>query len=872
MGKEIGDLMRYQHNTGGFYDGTREPNAKDTLHALWLASVYGAFNSIDTRSAFRWLSTLHNRDGGAGMQPGAKSSLSATYSYFYSMFLISPDQLSNPQILEFIKSHYDSGTGLFRDTLDSVPSVEASYYANKILMLFQGNEEIVNKLLVQNFLAANLDDDHFDFSKENVDNYFSQLYGIILAKSINYNFPQHRLAEYIISNLQADIKSGSLTLEQAAVATQALTYLQDDPIPAVLRQWVKRGHTLADLYSANQILVSIGEVSKFFETRVTAVTTSGQVIDIEKEGVTVGQIIRPTVSIVSLGRYVSPMLHVNVTMRISDELPITESLQIDYHTGNYQSEHATNIGKLGVLQIDVTAWFSNPLGTALIIQKSVSTHVSLSIDITCEAYLSADSPIALGDLVSPGTNFRSTLEGHFDEQFPLPENTQASFAVTDPAGTLLYYSVDEFKGTQDFTWQLPSTPLPSGNVKVSVEVGDPVNGIHTRRDFEYRTETEMAAIDIEIPTGLKLSEVLKVKMVPALAVSGDYVPFTNEKYVESELTDAAGEVFFPQAAVETHKYKMVIKVGGQSVKEVDGEVSEDAEKKQLVVEFETSIDENLDYATGFLVEFKFSSDNGGLSDMKMEKEAFVSVAATIAAEGGQELLKGGKLEYGSEIKGDFRLKDLLSGHNLAPGYAYPVICVLSKDTRKVLYERRVSFDDDKEFEANLVIGAAVPTGEAIVAVFIRKGLDLVPITLESGALFETPITINGKLDVDARVIESSQFIIVDFRTVSNGKTVPGTSFNCAVKNAQGELVATVPVAQMNEGARFSWVPTEKKGEYTLELLRQSDTKPFFVTKVTIESSFVGMAQRLPVEEIAIVVSIILVVYAIKYRKQMKFIK
>jgi len=258
--------------------------------------------------------------------------------------------------------------------------------------------------------------------------------------------------------------------------------------------------------------------------------------------------------------------------------------------------------------------------------------------------------------------------------------------------------------------------------------------------------------------------------------------------------------------------------------------------------------------------------------MKMEKEAFVGVAAKIAAEGGAELLKGGKLEYGSVIKGDFKLKDTQSGHYLAPGYAYPVICILSKASKKVLYERRIIYDEDKEYEARIVIGAAVPTGEALVGIFIRKGLELVPVSLENGNLFEAPITIVGKLDVEAKVVENGQYFIVDFRTMSNGKPIPGTSFDCAVKNSNGELVATVPVAQLTDGARFSWNPTEKKGEYTLELLRQSDTKPFFTTKVTIENAIVGMAQKLPIEGIAIALSFLVFFWAIKTRKQLQFSK
>jgi len=447
-------------------------------------------------------------------------------------------------------------------------------------------------------------------------------------------------------------------------------------------------------------------------------------------------------------------------------------------------------------------------------------------------------------------------------------------AVSDASGAFLFYAVEEFTGTKEFTWQLPSTALPAGNLKVTVSVGDPENGIHTTKDFEYKIETEMAATEVEVPSGLKLSDVLKVKMVPALSVSGEYVAFTNEKHVANELTDAAGEVLFPQAVAESQKYKMLIKVGGQAVKEVEGEVHvEEGEKKRLYAEFETSVDENLDYATGFSVEFQFVPESGLPCSMSMEKEAFIGVATKIAAEGGSELLKGGRVEYGNEIKCDFKLKDATSGHYLQPGFAYPVISILNKDTRKVLYERRVDFDEDQEYEAQLTIGAAVSNGEAIVAVFIKKGLENVPVMLEDGKPFEAKIEIAGKLTVEPSIVESGKFVIVDLRLTSNGKTVPGTSFDCQIINEKGEKVGSAPVAQLKEGARISWIPPEKsKDSYTFMLYRQGEDKSFFQIPFKIENTIVGMAHKFPVEGMALVCSIVVFFYAIKMRKSIQFNK
>jgi hypothetical protein len=861
MGKEVQELARYQHQSGGFYDSGREANARDTFYAVWIASLYGAFMHIDARQCLRWIQTLHNRDGGSGLYPGAKSSVFATYCYFQLGALVAPELLESARIVEFLKSAYDSVSGLFRNTQDEEPTIEATYYAYELLSRFrEADLGWINTFGIRTLISDHLVEDHFEF--ENVSPLKAQLWAGSIAKFTSLTVPYHRVSEYIVARVMSGIKENKLDNEEASAAARILHLFGDEAIPASLVRWIKTSGSLADLFHVNTILLATGEISKFFEVRVLAMENDNKAIDIEKESVSINSMVRLAVTVTSLNRFVNPFIKVNMTSRIGDEEAHPETLQIDYQTGLFNSHRMTTINKLGQLSVEVVAWAPFELGPPLWVTKSIRSHVSLPIEITSDARLTADELIPLKGEVEAGVNFRVVLEGKFDESLEIHESTMTTFSVTDSAGALLHHKSEDFKPSLEFSWQLPAIALPAGQLALVVEVGDKVNGIHTRKEFVYKVNTRMAATKIEVPEDLKLSDVLKVKMTPALASGNDYVPFRNEKFFD-ELVDAAGEAFYPQTASETQHYSMRIKVGGVVVKTAEGEVVVN-EENELSVEFESSVDDNLDFATGFSIDFQFDAENSAPIPLIMDKDIFVHVRSKIVAEG--EPLASSKVEYGSTIKAEFKLKDEEGGRYLTAGRAFPVLVILSQGTRKVLLEKKCKIDDDK-FLTKIQIGAAVPDRPVIVAVQIRKGTELVPVLTTNGTAYESDVVVTGTITYIAKVREAGEYAIVDFRTSYDGQVLPGTAFSCRILDGDA-VIADIPLAQKKKASRLSWESKNKKGTYTLELRRLTglDDPPLFTKQITIENSVVGFIAHLPVEGIAIAISFALFVWSVRLRK------
>ena len=500
--------------------------------------------------------------------------------------------------------------------------------------------------------------------------------------------------------------------------------------------------------------------------------------------------------------------------------------------------------------------------------KTAVSRISLPVDIACEAWLHADEIIPVGGEIQPGVNFRVNLNGKL-EDIQIHESTAVTFQVTDPSGAILAHNYDEFKEQLEFTWSLPALAIPVGNLVVTVEIGDTENGIHTRKDFEYKLTGVMAATNVEVPANLKLSDVLRVKMTPAIKTGDEYVSFSNQKYFEGDLKDATGETFFPQTAAESQRYSMRVSVGGVTVKTVEGEVQE--ENNVLVVEFETNVNENLDFATGFKIDFLFDPDNAAEVPLECEHENFVKVSSKVVYEG--DVLESGTVEYGQKFNVEFRLKDQDSGKYLEAGHAYPVIVLLRSSDHTVLLEKKAKINDDK-YKAKIKVTVAAENGPALVAIMIRKGEELVQVLNSNNEPQQSGITVTGDLTVESIVVEAQRIVVVDFITSYKGKPIRGAALKAKVFDVQGNLVAELPLAQMKYGSRLSWESGELKGQYNIQIFRlhSLNEKPFHEKVINVVHPIVSVIHRLPIEGITLAVAFIIFIWSIRIRKSIQVTK
>ena len=868
LGKEVQELRRFQHQNGGFFDGAREANAKDSCHALYVISTFGSFPYVDLQGVLRFAATLRNRDGGAGMSPGQKSSIEATWYYYKIQTTLTQGDVDVPSIVEFLKSNYHKDSGLFRDTADADPSVEATYYAYQLLTKFETDLSWLQTFNTRNYIQDHSSDDRFKF--EGVDETDAQIYGAVIAKCISVSGQSFRLSTYASKRIEEGIKAGNITVEEIGKLAEGLEASEGgDNLPAETNNYIKLSDSLTDLYYSTVILSKSKDINKFFDVMVYGVTPDNQQINIEKDGVTIQQIIRPVLQIVSLQRFVNPLFGANISMTVADEQVISEMVQFNQQTASFPCQRLTQITRLGQLTIDVDIYLSSRNAAPIQIQKNIVSHISLPLDITCDATINGDDSIQQGGEVVLGTQFKSVVHARIESGIELEENTAVTFSVQDAAGVQLYYENADFKNDYTFQYTLDAKyPIPNGLIKVAVEVGDRQNGIHTRQEFRYQYRNTLAVVDAEIEGTPKLGELLKVKMHPGILQDGELVNFVNQEQFDcSNLHDASTEAYFPPSVIEAHKYTMLLKCGGALIKAIEGEVKA-GDNEKVEVNFETSVEENIDSASGFNIEFEFVSEEGVPTPLHMANELPVKLDAEIVVDS-LDGLKGGKIAYGDSLKVDVVVKEQKSSKILFPGRAYPVLLIKKGD--QIISERSGKADEESgKVSIELPIDASIPTGNLVAEICIKKGHEYLPVPF-NGKEVSTKYSVDGNLVFNAEITNTPDAILVDYTSTFQDKAIYGGYFQGRIYRPDGQLVAELPVASMMSANRLSIPTAHLSGEYTVELVRYGDNQALLQTKVTVQNKLLHWITSLPFELIVLLLSFAIFAWAIKIRKTFRVV-
>lgn len=858
-------MSRFQHQNGGFFDNNHETSALDTMHALYVAASFGAFNAIDVRATMRFISTLRNRDGGCGPAPGQKSTIEATYYYYKLQSTLTQASVDIQSITEFLKANYDSNSGLFRMSSDAEPSVEATYYAYQLLNDVEIDLTWLNAFAIRNFITDHSVDDRFKF--DGVEETDAQIFGAIISKCISLTSQSFRLSSYATKRIEEGIKDGNITVAEIGKLAEALEFSDfDDTLPGETLNYIQLDNSLSSLYYSVVILARTKEINKFFEVHVIGISNDGQsVFDVEKDGITINQVFRPAIQVVSLQRWINPLFNVNVTMSVGEEQVIAEQAQFSQDYGVFTCQRITKVSRLGQLSADIEVFLYTKTSAKIIISKSFVSHISLPLDITCEASNTGDDVIELGGEVELGTQFKAILHGKVDETIELEENTKCTFAVNDPSGALLYYESIDFSNDYTFQYTLDSeSPLPSGPITIVVEIGDKENSIHTHHEFKYHYSSAMAPVKVDFTEKPKLGELLKVTLIPGVEQDSQLIPFMNSKKYTSDLRDAANEAFFPLSALESHKYTMAIKCGNSIIKSIEGEVRAD-DKNQIVVDFETSIDENIDYATGFNIEFFFVSQENVQTPLKLANPIYINLDSKLVIDQ-LEGLNGGNIEYSKEIVAELVLKEKTTQKVLFPGRAYPVLLIKKND--KIVAEKAGKADESGKVTIKLPIDGAIPSGQLIAEIAVKKGNEYIPVTYNDKEI-KVNYKITGKLNFEAKVNYLEDSIVIDFTTLYNNKAIDGGFFYSKIIRPDGQVVKTIDCASMMNSERLSILTEDLKGDYTVELYRLNSEEALLQTKITIQNKFFTFIKQLPIETIVLIAIFTIFGYSIKLRQSFR---
>jgi hypothetical protein len=733
-------------------------------------------------------------------------------------------------------------TELFRNSIDEPPSIEATYYAVEFLSKFGENDlSWMNTINLRTTIKDHLTRSYFQF--EDLDIYSSQLFAGSILKYISFTVPFKTICDHMKAKLVSDLQSEKgLSLKQIYYAVRALRIFGDESIPPAIFDYIKITNQLEDLFYIVNILIEGGIISKFFDIDVKANSFEGSYIDIEKEGVNIQANIKPAVRITSFGRFIIINMNVNASLSIAGEHPFTEILQPDYQTGFYTSQRFSPVLKLGHLSVNVLAYSQNPFESQIIVQKYFLSHISLPIEISCEASSGSDESIPLSGIVSFETNFKIKLAASNDVGIEVEETTLVVFSAYDAAGTTLAYQGKQFESHLEFSWDLPSIPLPSETIKI--EIGDQKNGIHTEKEFKYKVISEMVAHDVQIPKDLKLHDLIKITIIPGILSKNEFIPFSSESTLEGSYKDASGETFSPMTSQESQRYLMDIKTGGFVTKEVEGEI--EVEDGQLTVYFESSVEDSLDYATGFSVAFYFIGEDGTKVLLQTESDISIEIKTRIISEG--TILSQKEINYGETISTALKLKDQDGGKYLSSKKAYPVILVKQNDT--IVSEFKYVSHHDNQYHFKFLIGADLLNGDLDFQVAIHKGSKNVLVYSSKDNLSVKSVRLIGKPQFKYDIHESGKFVIVDLNTSSNGKNLGGSSLECKVYSKNGQVVSKLLLSQQEWGNRLSWNPNNLTGEYDLHIHRvgSNDSEPLVKIPISIDRGYFSIVSQLPFEE------------------------
>lgn len=865
LGNRLSEIGMKQQPNGGFSEqANQEANAETTYHAIYLGFTYGLYQHMNFPNAQRFITSLRNRDGGAGMAPGMKSSVEATYYYYKAASVLMPGAVDVPSIIEFLKNHYDSNSGLFRDSNDADPSVKATHFA--YLTLHNNENELtwLNTFAIRNFITDHTQDDHYAF--DGVDTIDAQIYGTSISKAISLSTNNYRAEQYVKKIIIDGIKAKNIslyTIGRVLCSGTSENYLE---IPGEVKEFLHVTESINDLYYLTRLLAHDGQFEKMFDVQLYAITSDGQGIDLSRSGLTLNQVVRPAASVRLLKRFINQFVQVNVSITLGDEKTSETHLEFDERSGIWIGDRFTHATKLGPITFDVTAWMPIRDGNQVDMTKNIHGTISLPVDISCEATIGADELIPHGAILEPGAAIKSILHGRFEEGIEVEENTLATFAVYDSSDALLFYDSNEFKNDHTFNYVFdPKHPLPDGHIKVSVEIGDRQHGIHTRKEFRYAYKANMTVVSSNIKNTPKLGELLKVSLVPGvLNAEGVAELFKDEKDFGDDLHDAASESFYPSGVAEAQKYAMLLKCGNAVAKTVDGEVS--VVDGSLSVEFETTVDENIDLATGFTIEFNYKNSEGFLVPLHMDQPIDVKLDTNIVAESVKGFDKPAKLTYGQAIKAELVVKEKNVGKTLLPGLAFPVI-ILKKEGR-VIAERTASCDQKGLETLEFIIDASVPKGQVQAEIVVRKGDEYLPLLADGKALTQK-FDIEGDIKFDAKVVQTADAITIDYTTLFNEKAITGGFFVAKLMTPDGQVAATYNAAAATSMSRIS-IPTKYlHGDYTVDLYRAGDNTAVVSTKVSVQSKVAAWFSALPIETLVVVAAFVVFCWSVHLRTQFR---
>jgi len=673
--------------SGGFQYNKHIPaTLEDTSDALFLSSLFGLTDKINSIGVTRFIQQLLNLDGGYGNQPGSDSDLSSVRNALFCLSVLDAEP-QKESVSAFIDTLYDPDTNFFSNKANGAGDVRSTAYAFECYsnLKIESKELDEKKTKVRETLQNLVRTDGLKkyFSSVTADN----AYAVIAASYVGFDFGDLSAWTSYFEDRQvkegfwkggfySDSERADVTVLDASLSVLALHTLQNQLVSSIdSASLISYANTLqTDLRLAASAYRAISRSRAFatlFKVEPVFSVKESQHRVIESR-IIQGTSVKPLLKVRS--SFGIPQALLEVSVKITFKHPSsteskTESHQLHYNAENQiytADEFYSTENLLGPVSFDYTIRWP---GEKIELQSNNQLNIGYKSTVKYRTTHS-ERDVETGGVIGQGTTFKfspsySTVSGTIkDRQF------ETIFTILDSSNTIIHENTFHASKTSKqikFDYTLTSTAIPSGVLTVKISVKDLAqNIIHTVDTFSYIITVPMVASEIKIDkTDYHIGDTVQVSMVPAslpdLRTVQIYSKHERKFFLDAKPSDSSDTLF---------------SVGGTF----------DSASASYIFSFE--VQPTFDSLGTHIISFRYEASNGDSVTLKLFNSTtnyLFEIGEILSYTVDSKLLiaedlsaHDSQLEYGNEVNFTFKVLDDISKKNIWAG---------SKDTTAYLVLR-----------------------------------------------------------------------------------------------------------------------------------------------------------------------------------------
>jgi prenyltransferase beta subunit len=905
----VSHLEEFQTPSGGFTLTLEDPkpSLEATSHALFLASLFGLKQKINTAEAAKYIASLENLDKGFGKSTGAATELEAIRHAVLSYQYLGNTIPNSAQIVNCIKNLVDPQTGLFSNRGGEKGDLKSTALALQTLKLLgETSRQWVQDLFpkIKDYLSKHAKHDgdrfYFAFEEKSLSTITANYYGIVLGKTVGYDFVSPKKWVSFILPLQS--KNGgfysnpdkkAVSVEDTAHAILSLHYLQPEKdqkevfvdlvdTNALLSYLASVPRNLRQVAQAHLAVALTKAFAKNFETTINY-EFLGSTEALGKH-IVQGAQLKPVVTVKTVDGVPHAGLDIDVVVSFASSATVGP-FKLVWANGRYSSAESVDTrNQLGEVRFVYT------ISSYLVDYGLVSfqtTDVKLigyGVVVDPQARLEVTGKeFKPGDTVAIGTDFdfSITLRNQTHDSL-ISGNFDVIFSVLDSSLVSVDSETINCKANTKplrFSYSLKSSNIPSGELLFRFEVASSGGKIHTTETVTYQLSIPMIAADIKFD-GVSARNSPPYKIGQKVKVSIEPASFPDLRTVHAF------------SALDKRHFVMDVSTpSGSRLRSIDGKAKADSKN----VLFEVPIPAALDSIGVNVVSFRYLTASGVSVPLANYDSAFgelyedaallnYTVQAKLRVVDIKEKPETHDFFYGNDINFRFKVKDVLSNqyvekgsNDLGVGNVY--LSLKHKDVHRVrpftsaheAAQQVANAKGEKEFVIHWSINPNAVQGEGFLTVS-AEGADggSIDLYMEDDKPVHIDVKIGGEISAQAVTFSTSESnaketaLIAQFELSCQNRSLKDAQLRGSVYRGDSDvaLFTGLPVATNDKGLySFSLgVPhdTLSSGRYKLKFYREVDRKRALETRELIEKKRLreeqlkaGEAEEVPVKEEAL---------------------